>query len=75
MRDLTFQEALDAPDLPFRRFVADCVELRSSAVLAYESAGSPDGPVGDGDNVLNWVLAKLDGLDAVAAAEDFLDLP
>jgi len=51
MRDLSFQEALDDPDGPFRQFVEECIGLWNRAVEVYEAAGSPNGPAEDDDNV------------------------
>lgn len=51
MRDLSFQEALDDPEMPFRRFVAACTELWNRAVVIYEAAGSPNSPAMEGNNV------------------------
>jgi hypothetical protein len=72
MRDLSFQDALEDPALPFRRFVQDCVDLWNRAVEAYEAAGSPNGPVGEGNNVTNWFIDRMDDADAVQAAEELL---
>ncbi len=72
MRDVSFQEALDDPDMPFRKFVAECVELRNLAVKAYEAQGSPFGPAEDGTNVTRWVEGRMDEWDAVVEAESIL---
>ena len=72
MPDLSFQQALDDPDGPFRRFVAQCVDLWNRAVVVYEQDGSPNGPAEDGDNVTRWMLHRIDQFDAVCAAEELL---
>ena len=74
MRDLSFQDALDDPALPFRRFVADCVELWNQAVAAYEDAGSPNGPAATGSNVTDWLIDRIDDAEAVQAVEELLGL-
>ena len=71
MRDLTYQEALDDPEMPFRRFVAACVELWNRAVVIYEAAGSPNGPAHEGTNVSSWFEFRMDA--AVEAAQDLLN--
>ncbi|MEO8538137.1 MAG: hypothetical protein ABI577_00235 [bacterium] len=74
MRDLSFQEALDDPELPFQQFVQGCLDLWNRAVEIYEAAGSPNGPAEDGDNLASWVLAKLNALAAIGEAEELLGL-
>ncbi len=74
MRDLSFQEALDDPELPFQQFVQGCVGLWNRAVEIYEAAGSPNGPAEDGDNLTLWVLARVEVADAIASAEELLGL-
>ena len=72
MRDLSFQEALDDPDGPFRQFVEECIGLWNRAVEVYEAAGSPNGPAEDDDNVTRWFIDRMEDLDAVQAAQQML---
>jgi hypothetical protein len=72
MRDLSFQDALEDPALPFRQFVQTCVELWNRALEAYEDAGSPNGPAGQGSNVTDWFIDRMDDADAVRAGEELL---
>jgi hypothetical protein len=74
MRDLSFAEALDDPDLPFRKFVAACVDLWNLASTAYELAGSSFGPADQNENVAGWVMHRLDIADHLSAAEEILGL-
>ena len=59
MHDLAFQDALDDPESPFRKFVEKCVALWNRAVEVYEAAGSPNGPAEDDDNVTRWFGDKM----------------
>ena len=75
MRDLSFQDALDDPELPFRQFVEKCLALWNRAVEIYKAQGSPNGPAEEGSNVTDWVLGRIEGLEALAEAERLLDEP
>ena len=72
MRDLSFQEALDDPEMPFRRFVAACTELWNRAVVIFEAAGSPNSPAMEGNNVSSWFEAHMDAAEAVEAINELL---
>jgi hypothetical protein len=72
MRDLSYQDALDDPEMPFRRFVAACTELWNRAVVIYEAAGSPNGPALEGNNVSSWFETRMDAAEAVEAANELL---
>jgi hypothetical protein len=72
MRDLSYQEALDDPEMPFRRFVAACTDLWNRADVIYEAAGSPNGPALEGNNVSAWFDARMDAAEAVEAANELL---
>lgn len=72
MRDLSYQDALDDPELPFQLFVQRCVGLWNRAVEIYEENGSPNGPAEAGDNLTSWVLTRLDTLAAIGEAEELL---
>jgi hypothetical protein len=72
MRDPSYHEALDDPEMPFRRFVAACTELFNRAVVIYEAAGSPNGPALEGNNVSSWFEARMDSAEAVEAVYELL---
>lgn len=74
MPDLSFQEALNDPDLPFQQFIQACVQLWNVATEQYEQAGSPYGPADAGDNVSRWVLHQMEDMEHVQAAEELLGL-
>lgn len=74
MRDLSYQDALNDPELPFRQFVRACVELWNRASLRYEQAGSPYGPASEGDNVTRWMMYRIEVAEHIQAAEEMLGL-
>ncbi|MEO6044375.1 MAG: hypothetical protein ABIQ47_10695 [Tepidiformaceae bacterium] len=60
--------------MPFRKFVAKCVDLWNRASSADEEAGRPYGPAGVGDNLISWIVTRIEAANHIQVAEEILGL-